>query len=81
MIPELGEFALILALGFSFILAVVPLYGAATLNALWMDYAKPLAKAQFTFLLISFMCLAYAFAVGLNLLHPRETVVNSAKKD
>jgi cytochrome c-type biogenesis protein CcmF len=62
MIPELGEFALILALGFSFILAVVPLYGAATLNALWMDYAKPLAKAQFTFLLISFMCLAYAFA-------------------
>lgn len=62
MIPELGEFALILALDFSFILAVVPLYGAATLNALWMDYAKPLAKAQFTFLLISFMCLAYAFA-------------------
>lgn len=62
MIPELGEFALILALGFSFILAVVPLYGAATLNALWMGYAKPLAKAQFTFLLISFMCLAYAFA-------------------
>ena len=62
MIPELGEFALILALGFSFILATIPLYGAATLNALWMDYAKPLAKAQFTFLLISFMCLAYAFA-------------------
>jgi len=62
MIPELGEFALILALGFSFILAVIPLYGAATLNTLWMDYARPLAKAQFTFLLISFICLGYAFA-------------------
>ncbi len=61
MIPELGEFALILALGFSVILAIVPLYGAATLKTLWMEYAKPLAKAQFSFTLISFICLAYAF--------------------
>jgi cytochrome c-type biogenesis protein CcmF len=63
MIPELGEFALILALGFSIILATVPLYGAATLKTLWMQYAKPLAKAQFTFMLISFICLGYAFSV------------------
>jgi len=63
MIPELGEFALILALGFSLILAVIPLYGAASLNSLWMEYARPLAKAQFTFMLISFICLGYAFAV------------------
>ncbi len=62
MIPELGEFALILALCFSGVLAVIPLYGAATLNVLWMNYAKPLAAAQFTFIAISFVCLGYAFA-------------------
>jgi len=62
MIPELGEYALILALGFSVLLATIPLYGASSLNALWMEYAKPLAKAQFTFMVISFVCLATAFA-------------------
>jgi len=61
MIPELGEYALILALGFSVILAIVPLYGAASLKTIWMEYAKPLAKAQFFFMAISFACLAYAF--------------------
>jgi len=62
MIPEIGEFALIIALFLSVLLALVPMYGAATANELWMSYAKPLAKGQFLFVLISFICLGYAFS-------------------
>lgn len=62
MIPEIGEFALILGFCFSLILAVVPLYGTITRNQLWMNYATVLAKAQFIFVVISFICLGYAFA-------------------
>lgn len=62
MIPEIGEFALIIALFLSVILAVIPMYGASTQNAMWMSYAKPLAMGQFFFVLMSFICLAYAFS-------------------
>jgi cytochrome c-type biogenesis protein CcmF len=62
MIPEIGEFALILAFCLSLLLAVIPLYGASCNNALWMGFAKPLAGGQFFFLSISFICLGYAFA-------------------
>ncbi len=61
MIPELGEYALILALCMSALLAVVPMVGATTSNLLWMGYARPLARGQFLFLLISMGCLVYAF--------------------
>jgi len=63
MIPELGQYALILALLISVLLAIVPMAGAATHNRLWMSYARPLSKAQFVFLLISFLCLVYSFVV------------------
>lgn len=62
MIPELGEFALILALCFSVLLSVLPLIGTKTGNALLMDYSRNLAGAQFFFLLISFVCLGFSFA-------------------
>ena len=61
MIPELGEYSLILALCMSVLLAVVPMVGASTSNLLWMGYARPLARGQFLFLLISMGCLVYAF--------------------
>ncbi len=61
MIPELGEYALILALCMSVLLAVVPMVGATTNNLLWMGYARPLARGQFLFLCISMVCLVYAF--------------------
>ncbi|WP_020681732.1 heme lyase CcmF/NrfE family subunit [Marinobacterium rhizophilum] len=61
MIPELGEYALILALCMSALLAVVPMVGASTGNLLWMGYARPLARGLFLFLLISMLCLVYAF--------------------
>ena len=62
MIPEIGEFALIISLMLSVILAVAPMYGAATRNEIWMSFAKPIAAGQFLFIIISFLCLGYAFA-------------------
>ncbi|MCK5926028.1 MAG: c-type cytochrome biogenesis protein CcmF, partial [Methylococcales bacterium] len=62
MIPEIGEFSLILSLCISAILAVIPLYGVSKNNLLWMNYAKPLVSGQFLFLVISLICLGYAFA-------------------
>ena len=38
------------------------MYGASTGNVFWMNFAKPLAKSLFLFLLISMFCLVYAFA-------------------
>ncbi|WP_372738530.1 heme lyase CcmF/NrfE family subunit [Neptunomonas sp.] len=61
MIPELGQYSLILALSLSVLLSVVPLVGSYTGNQLWMSYARPLAKSLFLFLLISMLCLGYAF--------------------
>ncbi len=63
MIAELGGFSLILALFLSVVLAIVPLSGTITGNEIWMNYAKPLATGQFLFVLVSFLCLGYAFVV------------------
>ncbi len=61
MIPEFGTFALILSLGLSIVLAVVPLVGASSGNLQMMSYARPLANGVFTFLTLSFLCLCYSF--------------------
>ncbi len=61
MIPELGHFALILALCFFAALAIVPLIGAAGNNETLMSYARPLTWGMFFFLSVSFGCLFYAF--------------------
>lgn len=61
MIPELGQYALILALCISALLAIVPLVGSCNGNPLWMEYARPLSTAMFAFLLVSMICLGYAF--------------------
>ncbi|MDI3322855.1 heme lyase CcmF/NrfE family subunit [Pontibacterium granulatum] len=63
MIPELGQYALILALCLAALLSVVPLVGASTGNQLWMGYARPLSKGMCLFLVISIFCLGYAFVV------------------
>ena len=61
MIPELGHFALILALSIAMIQAVFPLAGISLGKPQWMALAKPAARAQFLLLGISFACLVYAF--------------------
>lgn len=61
MIPELGQFALILALLISVLQAALPLAGAARRNIAWMNIARPAAQAQFLFVLFAFGCLAWSF--------------------
>ncbi|NOU41793.1 MAG: heme lyase CcmF/NrfE family subunit [Methylotenera sp.] len=62
MIPEIGHFALILALIVALIQGVFPIIGAARGNAVWMGLAQPAARAQFLLVAVAFICLAYAFA-------------------
>ncbi len=61
MIPELGHFALWLALGVSAVLGVVPLAGAQRGRADWMALARPLAVAEFVFVAFAFGCLVTSF--------------------
>lgn len=61
MIPEIGQFSLILALCLSMILATLPIIGAYQNNFLWMSLARPLSAGVFVFLGISIAILAYAF--------------------
>ena len=61
MIPELGHFALIIALGLACILAFFSLLGASMGNSTWVAMARPLTRGQFAFTAIAFVCLVYAF--------------------
>jgi len=62
MIPELGQFSLILAFCLSIIPGAFPIIGAHRNNLLWMNLARPLTAGVFVFLGISILILAYAFA-------------------
>ncbi|MFZ5483341.1 MAG: heme lyase CcmF/NrfE family subunit [Pseudomonadota bacterium] len=61
MIPELGHFALILALMLALVQGILPLVGAQRGNATLMGVARPAAQGQFVFVLFAYGCLAYAF--------------------
>src|SRR6478752_957521 len=61
MIPELGQFALIVALLLALTQATLPLVGAARNNRSWISLAAPAGQAQFIFVAIAFSCLAYSF--------------------
>jgi cytochrome c-type biogenesis protein CcmF len=63
MIPEIGHFALILALCITVVQGTLPIVGAASGNASFMAVAKPAARTQFVLILTAFCCLGYAFAV------------------
>ena len=60
-IPELGQLAMILALCFAVVQAVVPLLGAWRGDRLWMSLAQPAAWGQFAFCCSPLVCLTYAF--------------------
>jgi cytochrome c-type biogenesis protein CcmF len=61
MIPELGQFALILALCLALAQSILPLIGAARGVESFMTLARPAAQGQFVFVAIAFGCLAYSF--------------------
>src|SRR5437868_856673 len=61
MIPELGQFALILALLLALVQGTLPILGAARRVPVWMALARPAAQGQFVFVAIAFGCLAYSF--------------------
>jgi cytochrome c-type biogenesis protein CcmF len=61
MIPEIGHFALVLALCVALVLGIFPLWGAHRRDAAWMALARPAALAQFALLVVSYACLTYAF--------------------
>jgi cytochrome c-type biogenesis protein CcmF len=61
MIPELGQFSLVLAAVMSVLLGVLPLWGTLRPNPTLQALARPLALLQFVLVALSFACLAYAF--------------------
>jgi cytochrome c-type biogenesis protein CcmF len=61
MIPEIGQFALTIALMLALTQATFPLIGASRGNRVWMALAVPTGQAQFIFVTIAFGCLAYSF--------------------
>ncbi|MDH3693168.1 MAG: heme lyase CcmF/NrfE family subunit [Gammaproteobacteria bacterium] len=61
MIPEIGNFALCLALAMALVQATVPLIGALRGIPSWMAVARPSAQAQLLFVAIAYACLTYAF--------------------
>ena len=61
MIPEIGHFALILALSLALCQGVLPLIGAHRNDPAMMSVARTAAYGQFVFVAISFGCLIWAF--------------------
>ncbi len=64
MIPELGHFALMLALLVAAVQGVLPLLGAHRNHVAWMGVARPAAQMQWFLLLVSFGCLTWAFVAN-----------------
>src|SRR5689334_1990485 len=61
MIPEIGQFALVIALLLALTQSTLPLIGASRGNRAWIALAKPAGQAQFLFVALAFSCLAYSF--------------------
>ncbi len=61
MIPEIGQFALVIALLLALMQATLPLLGASLNKQRWMALAVPAGQAQFIFVSIAFCCLGYSF--------------------
>jgi cytochrome c-type biogenesis protein CcmF len=61
MIPEIGQFALILALSLAICQAVLPLVGAHRGDAAMMNVGRSAAAGQFVFVAVAFGCLTWAF--------------------
>ena len=61
MIPEIGHFALIIALTLALVQGTLPIIGAARGIPGFVAVARPAAQGQFVFVAIAFGCLAWSF--------------------
>ncbi len=61
MLPEFGNFSLILALCLALLQAIMPLWGSYNGKSAWMQLARPLAIGQFTFVLLAYLILTISF--------------------
>jgi cytochrome c-type biogenesis protein CcmF len=61
VIPEIGHFALVLALSLALCQGVLPLLGAHRRDAAMIAVAGPAVMGQFVFVGISFICLTWSF--------------------
>ncbi len=61
MIPEIGHFALVMALLMALVQGIIPLIGAQTRNATWMELARPATYAQLLFMAVSYAALTAIF--------------------
>src|SRR5918999_2531538 len=61
MIPEIGQFGLVIALLLALTQGTLPLIGASRGNRIWIALAVPTGQAQFIFVSIAFGCLGYSF--------------------
>ena len=61
MIPEIGHFALILALSLALLQGILPMVGAQRNDAVMMGTARTAAFGHFVFVVIAYVCLTWAF--------------------
>jgi cytochrome c-type biogenesis protein CcmF len=61
MIPEIGNFSLMVAAAVALILGTLPIIGAALGNAAWMALARPAARGLFLLVVIASACLVASF--------------------
>lgn len=64
MIVEIGHYALVLALALSLMQTVLPFWGARARDTQLMALARPVALAQFAFVVLSYAALTYAHVVS-----------------
>ena len=64
MIPEIGQYALMLALGLALIQGTMPIIGARNNDPVLMSIAAPATLAQFIFVAIAFLALAECYVVS-----------------
>jgi cytochrome c-type biogenesis protein CcmF len=61
MIPEIGNFSLMIALALALLQATLPLIGSLNGNARWVALGRPASAGQFFFVTLAFVLLIYSF--------------------
>ncbi|MGZ3158344.1 MAG: heme lyase CcmF/NrfE family subunit [Burkholderiaceae bacterium] len=64
MIPELGNFSIMLALCLALVQGILPITGSFLGKERWMALARPAATGQFAFITLAFFCLVYSFVAN-----------------